>query len=111
MLLLGLMSAVISVFFMIHIFMYAALRVENKNVQQFLNAAVDKLYPTLAGWLGLAIMTLTCGYFLAATVVGNYKFGVRFFFTNFYPLVPKQTFSNYFFANCLNMNIWMFSLT
>jgi hypothetical protein len=30
---------------------------------------------------------------------------------NFYPVVPGETFSNNFFASCLNMNMWMFALT
>jgi len=111
MLILGLFSFALSVLFMVHIFMYAALRVENKNVQQFLNNVVDKLYPTNGCWLGLLIMVLTCGYFLGAALKGNQKFGMRFFFMNFYPVVPGETFSNNFFASCLNMNMWMFALT
>ena len=37
--------------------------------------------------------------------------GLRFFVISFYPLVPRETFVNSFFANCLAMNLWMISLT
>jgi len=40
-LVLGVLSAVLSVVFMIHIFLYAVLKVENKNVQPFLNDMLE----------------------------------------------------------------------
>lgn len=49
-------------------------------------------------------------YFLCATQ-GNVKFGLRFFFVSFYPLVPKETFVNSFMANCLILNIYNIALT
>ena len=46
-----------------------------------------------------------------ATLIGNIKFGLRFFTMSFYPMMPKETFANSFIANAIIINIWMFALT
>jgi len=51
------------------------------------------------------------GYYLFyATVIGNIKFGLRFFTISFYPMVPKETFVNSFIVNALSMNMWVVAL-
>ena len=49
-------------------------------------------------------------YMFYATVLGNIKFGLRFFSLSFFPMVPKETFVNSFIANAFVMNIWMVAL-
>ena len=46
-----------------------------------------------------------------AAIQGNVKFGLRFFFVNFYPILPKETFVASFMANCLMTQIWMAALS
>ena len=48
---------------------------------------------------------------MACVQKGVTKLGLRFFFINFYPVIPKETFVNSFFANNLAMNLWCISVT
>ena len=47
---------------------------------------------------------------MACTAKGMTKLGLRFFFINFYPMKPKETFVNAFFANNLCQNLITFSI-
>ena len=109
-LVLGALMAILSIVFMVHIFLYAVLKVENKNVQPFLNGMIEDIEGSRAGFLATVLIVLMCYYFVFAAARGNVKFGLRFFFISFYPIVPKETFVNSFFANCLVMNVWMFAM-
>jgi LMBR1 domain-containing protein 1 len=106
----GGLMAVVSIIFMIHIFLYAVLKVENKNVQPFLNGVLESLETSRASFFATLFIVLFCFYLMFAAVRGNVKFGLRFFFISFYPIVPKETFISSFFANCLIMNVWMFAM-
>jgi len=58
-----------------------------------------------------SVVLIAIGFFLALCALrGNVKFGLRFFFIHFYPIVPKETFVNAFMANCCVMNLWMCAL-
>jgi LMBR1 domain-containing protein 1 len=103
--------AVLSILMMVHFFLYAILKVENgKNVKPFLNDMLEGLENSRAGFFATVFIILICFYLVFAAMRGNVKFGLRFFFVSFYPIVPRETFVNSFFANCLIMNIWMFAM-
>ena len=104
---LGCCSVVASIDMMIHIFMYAALRVDGKSLRPWINNVLEKIEPTAVGFLASVFLVILCYYLVLAAVRGNMKFGLRFFFVSFYPIVPRETFINSFFANCLIMNIWV----
>lgn len=99
-----------SIVMMVHIFMFAALKVEDKNVRPFLNNFVEIMENTAAGFMGTILLCIFGYYLLWSAHRGGVKFGLRFFFISFYPIVPRETFINAFFANCLITNIWMFAL-
>ena len=49
-------------------------------------------------------------YLMACTAKGMTKLGMRFFFMNFYPMKPKETFVNALFANNLCLNLYTFAI-
>ena len=99
-----------SVIMLIHTFSYIALKVDGRTVEPFLNDAVERIETSPLGFLsGLTIVVI--GMFLTLCAVrGNVKLGLRFFFVSFYPIIPKETFTNSFMANCMVMNLWMSAL-
>ena len=107
---LGIFMAAVSLLMVIHWFSYMALQVDGKHVWPFLNDYLEKIEQSPAGFLATVFFVLIGFYFVAVTVRGNVKFGLRFFFVSFYPVVPRETFMNAFFANCLALNIWMAAL-
>jgi len=107
----GGLFVVLSIVMMVHIFVYAALKVDDKNVQPFLNQMLEDMENSRAGFFASLFIVLICFYFVFAAARGNVKFGLRFFFISFYPIVPRETFVNSFMANCLIMNVWMFACT
>ena len=105
-LLFGCMMAAASIVFITHMFRYMSLNVDGKTIGPFLNAMFIKLETSPVRFLSSLILVL-CGYYvLASAVLGNIKFGLRFFFISFYPVMPKETFVNAFMANCLVFNIY-----
>jgi len=106
----GLIMFVISVILIVHTFCYVALKVDGKEVEPFLNFALELIEEGPVGFMATVILVLIGLYFLLAACRGNVKLGLRFFFVSFYPIVPKETFNNAFMANCLVMNLWMSAL-
>ena len=76
----------------------------------FLNNWVEYYEGTRFGFLGTLSLLTFCGYLFASAHRGNSKIGLRFFCVNFYPTLPRETFMNAFFANCLATNIWAFAV-
>lgn len=75
-----------------------------------MNDMLESIEDSALGFLA-SVMLLAIGLFLCiATINGNIKLGLRFFFVSFYPILPKETFVNSFMANCLVMNLWMSAL-
>jgi len=96
-----------------HFFCYVALKVDGKTIRPFLNRFLEDIQIDVAGGAFIASLLLVFfGYYLVISALkGNIKFGLRFFFVSFYPIVEKETFVNSFVANALVMNLWMFSMT
>ena len=96
----------------IHMWIAATLREQGRQIGPFLNNTLENLYNT-EGWSFMSILLfLFFGYYLFfATVMGNIKFGLRFFSLSFYPLVPGETFVNSFMVNAFMMNLYMYALT
>lgn len=102
--------AFFSVMILIHWFCYCTLKVDERYVEPFLNDMLESIEDSALGFLA-SVMLLAIGLFLCiATINGNIKLGLRFFFVSFYPILPKETFVNSFMANCLVMNLWMSAL-
>ena len=110
-LLLGAFLAVCSLIILIHWFMYISLKVDGKPIKPFINAILEGIEASPAAFLATVLFVLIGYYLILSAVRGNVKFGIRFFFVSFYPIVPKETFVNAFMANCLVLNIWITALT
>ena len=110
-LILGVLLAVCSVLILVHWFMYISLKVDGKPIKPFLNAILESIEGSPAAFLATVLFVLVGYYLILSAVRGNVKFGLRFFFLSFYPIVPKETFVNAFMANCLVLNIWITALT
>lgn len=95
----------------VHWFGYLALKVDGKPVWPALNDALEQIENSPAGFLATVFFVLIGFYLVLATVRGNVKFGLRFFVVSFYPIVPRETFVNAFFANCLALNTYITALT
>ena len=110
-LILAIVLAALSLVMLIHWFCYCTLKVDERYVEPFLNDFLEQTEDSALGFLA-SVIILGIGFFLCiAALNGNIKLGLRFFFVSFYPILPKETFVNSFFANCLVMNLWMSSLT
>jgi hypothetical protein len=109
---LGLLTIVL--FFIIFVQMWTAgtLRYDDKQKNPWLSTELDNLSRS-PNWSFVAVLCFCFFgyYFFLASLVGNIKFGLRFFSLSFYPMVPKETFVNSFIVNALVMNIWMVALT
>jgi len=102
----GIIFAILSVVIMVHIFTYKALKSDGKNVDAFLNRWLENIEGSQAGFVATILLILIGWYLMAATQKGVTKLGLRFFFLNFYPIIPKETFVSAFYANALAMNLW-----
>ena len=98
---LGLAHAAFAGLIIVHIFSYKALKSDGKNVNSFLNHYVEQLENSEYQWAASSLVIVIGWYLMACTAKGMTKLGLRFFFINFYPMKPKETFVNAFFANNL----------
>ena len=98
---LGLAHAAFAGLIIVHIFSYKALKSDGKNVNSFLNHYVEQLENSEWQWAASSLVIVIGWYLMACTAKGMTKLGLRFFFINFYPMKPKETFVNAFFANNL----------
>ena len=105
-LVLGVCYAGLSVAVMISIFAYKVL-----NLNYFLNRLLDNIEAGPASFFASILLVFIGLYLMAATQKGVSKLGMRFFFIEFYPIKPKETFVNAFFVNCLIMNFWCLAIT
>ena len=62
-------------------------------------------------FLSFLIFTLCGYYFLYCTHKGQTKIGLRFYGVQFYPIVPRQTFTSSFFGNCMVLNLQAVTIT
>ena len=103
----------IFMFLVVFIQMWTAgtLRFEGRQKNPWLSNILDRLLLS-KNWSFLATPCFTAfGFYLFyATLMGNIKFGLRFFSLNFYPMVPRETFVNSFVVNAFLMNVWMYAL-
>ena len=83
-----------------------SLNVEGKTLGPFFNKYLTNLDETLYSYFATILLIFMGFYCLASVAMGHAKFGLRFFWLKFYPLVPRETFSNAFFANCLMFNLY-----
>lgn len=98
---------------LVQLFVAASLRdKEDKQSARGVSQWVESLdnNPNLS-FVGV-VLFLAIGYYMwYAALMGNIKFGLRFFSLQFYPMMPHETFTNSFIVNAVLMNIWMVSLT
>ena len=109
-LILGLVSIIISLIVMIHVFCYLLLIVNGRPVHPFLNNFLESLENSSASVLATILFAFIGYYLMIAAVKGNVRVGMRLLCFTFYPLLPNETFVNSFIFNAILMNIWMFSL-
>lgn len=110
--LIGLISAVLSMTFLIHLFEAGVLSYEKKQYGQFMNNWFEGLYYSQNwGFLSIVFFIFTGFYLFLATLHGNVKFGLRIFSFTFYPLIPQETFLSAFLVNAILLNVVMCALT
>lgn len=107
----GILVAGLSVIILTHLFCYVALKVDGKTIRPFLNRFLENIQIDVSAFLSSVLLIFIGYYLVLAALKGNIKFGLRFFFVSFYPIIPKETFVNSFVANAMIMNLWMFSMT
>ena len=92
-------------------FVAGTLRFNGRQKEPGLITMVEDLHQS-SNWsfFGPILFILMASYLFYATMIGNIKFGLRFFTLQFYPMIPGETFTNSFIINAIIMNIWMHSL-
>ena len=106
----GFLAFAWSVVMLTHFFLNVALKSDGKTIRPFLSDMLEKAEQSVVGFFGTVLLVIIGAYLVVASIRGNVKFGLRFFFVNFYPIVPRETFVNSFMANCLLFNLYMPSL-
>lgn len=94
-----------------NMFVAGTLRFNGRQKEPGLITMVEDLHQS-SNWsfFGPILFILMASYLFYATMIGNIKFGLRFFTLQFYPMIPGETFTNSFIINAIIMNIWMHSL-
>lgn len=110
-LVIGILAAGLSILLLVHWFIAIALKVDDKVLNPLLNTWLERIEATSVSFFASIFLILCGGFMVYAALKGHVKFGLRFFFVSFYPIVPKETFVSSFMANCLIMNIWMAAMT
>lgn len=107
----GIFFSIIFVMFFVQMFVAGSLKFDGKQRSPWLATELELLMQS-PNWSFLSAICFSFwGYYLFyATVIGNIKFGLRFFSMTFYPLVPKETFVSSFIVNAILMNFWMVAL-
>lgn len=76
---LGIIVAILSVVWILHIFLWVIIQVDDKPVHPFLNNMLDGFVEGYVEFLSTGMFTIIALYLLWATMKGNIKFGLRFF--------------------------------
>jgi LMBR1 domain-containing protein 1 len=97
-LLFGVFSLIISLFWIVHIFVFV---LQDPYLHPFLNDLFIELenienFP----FFGVTAYAMFAFHLMWCTVVGNYKVGMRCFCVNLFPMEPGDTPLNGFLANC-----------
>lgn len=109
-LIMGIFFIFVTLLWIIHIYLYVLIRINGRPVSPFLNNIFDVMFEGKVDFLGTVFFMFFVLYILVATFKGNVKFGMRFFWFTFYPMVKNETFMNSFIFNALMVNIWTISL-
>jgi len=107
----GIVMAIFSIVFIVHIFCYVIVQKNNGPVDPVLNTMLVLIEQSAVKFAAIPIFILMGYYFLFCAHKGNVKLGMRFLFVSFYPIKPKETFVNSFFANCIVMNLYSVAVT
>jgi len=107
----GIVSFVLLIMFLTNMFVAGTLRYNGRQKDPGLIEMVEDLQQS-PNWsfLGPILFITMAFYLFYATLIGNIKFGLRFFTIQFYPMIPGETFTNSFIINAIIINIWMHSL-
>jgi len=108
----GLIGLVVSMILFVQMWVAGTLRFEDRQHSPWLSTELDNMLRS-PNWsfMSIIIFCFFATYLFYATLLGNIKFGLRFFSLSFYPLVPHETFVNSFIINAFLMNLWMHALT
>ena len=106
----GIIVSILSFVWVLHIFLWVIVEVNGKPVHPFLNNMLDGLVEGYVEFFSTGIFTIIALYLLWATMKGNIKFGLRFFWFTFYPLRPNETFLSSFIFNAFMISVWTMSL-
>lgn len=106
----GIILALLSLVWIIHIFLWVIIKVNGKPVHPFLNNMLDGLVVGHVEFLSTGVFAIISLYLLWAAMKGNIKFGLRFFCFTFYPLRANETFLSAFIFNAFMISIWTMSL-
>ena len=109
-LLAGIVLAILSFFWIIHILLWVLIEVNGKPVHPFFNNFLDGLVSGKVEFMSTGVFTCIALYLLWAAMKGNMKFGLRFFCFTFYPMRANETFLSSFIFNAFMISIWTMSL-
>lgn len=91
----GLIMLAMNLVMITHIFNYVALEQNGKRqITPFLNQMLEKCQSSQARFLAIVVFSLIGYYYLYCSHKGHTKSGLRFYFWQFYPIFPKQTFTS-----------------
>lgn len=109
-LLIGIFFILWSIVWLIHIILWVIAKSASDYVHPFLNGLLEGIRQINVDFISATIFALLAIYLLFATIKGNVKFGLRFFWITFYPLRPNETFVSSFVFNVWLIQLWTFSL-
>lgn len=86
-LLLGFCCIILSIFFVVHMFLYLILNINSRPVSPFINTFLEEIETSKASVFATVLFALIGYYFMFAAIKGNVRVGMRCFCFSFYPLV------------------------
>lgn len=106
----GLILIILSLVWIIHIFLWVLVKPGGNPVHPFLNELLEEIRAGHVEFISTTIFAGLALYLLWATVKGNIKFGLRFFCFTLFPMRQNETFLSSLIFNAFMINLWAFSL-
>jgi hypothetical protein len=97
---------VASLVFVIHVYCYLIV-----GSDPFFNNMFVLIDKSSVSFASIPVLILIGYYLLLAAHKGQIKMGMRLMLVKFYPILPKETFVNAFFANCIVLNVYSVAVT
>jgi LMBR1 domain-containing protein 1 len=106
----GILLIILSLVWIIHIFLWVLVKPKGNPVHPFLNNMLEGMQRGHVEFLSTTMLAFLALYLLWATIKGNIKFGLRFFWFTLYPMRPNETFLSSLIFNAFMVNVWAMSL-